>query len=356
MNNTWNALFIGFSEHGFFCTANTNPSGGNKSEGVQISNSVLVYCNKAIRCDAVTNLAVSNCVLDFCGAQGIFCTNGQAVLVTNNWFAGNTDASFLAVGVSPGFTGGSITNNFITEGATPLASAVGVSLTGPDISVIGNVFSNIAGGVSTQTSAKNIGNIYIGGKAEITSSANVRLDNEAYVQSGTTAGTCYTAETPSGYTGVAIFSKGNAVASSTVWAHAYGSYSGGSAFFIRGNGSMENATGSYGVFSDEKLKQDITDASSQWDDIKNIRFRKYRLKADVAEDPNAYPMFGIVAQELEQTSPGLVSDSPVMDEDGNQTGETIKSVKQSLLLMKAAKALQEAMERIEVLEARMDGL
>ncbi len=123
----------------------------------------------------------------------------------------------------------------------------------------------------------------------------------------------------------------------------------------------------YGTISDERLKQDIIDAGSQWDDIKAIRFRKYRMKTDVAADPNAPAMLGVVAQELEQTSPGLVDehpeyetrDVPVLDEDGNETGEvttekvqvgTTKTVKSSILLMKAAVALQEAMARIEALK------
>ena len=61
----------------------------------------------------------------------------------------------------------------------------------------------------------------------------------------------------------------------------------------------------------------------------------------------------VVAQELEQTSPGLVDQSIDRDADGNDLGTTTKSVKTSVLLMKAAVALQEAMDRIEKLEARV---
>jgi hypothetical protein len=143
--------------------------------------------------------------------------------------------------------------------------------------------------------------------------------------------------------------------------------------YIWSDGDLANHDGVYGTISDERLKQDIVDAGSQWDDIKAIRFRKYRMKTDVAADPNAPAMLGVVAQELEQTSPGLVDehpeyetrDVPVLDEDGNETGEvttekvqvgTTKTVKSSILLMKAAVALQEAMARIEALEARLEAL
>ena len=99
--------------------------------------------------------------------------------------------------------------------------------------------------------------------------------------------------------------------------------------------------------SDIKLKQDIVDASSQWNDIKALRVRKYRFK----DKPNDSLQIGLIAQEVEHISAGLVQESPdeIRDEDGNITftGETTKAIKYSVLYMKAVKALQEAMERIE---------
>jgi hypothetical protein len=59
----------------------------------------------------------------------------------------------------------------------------------------------------------------------------------------------------------------------------------------------------------------------------------------------------LVAQEAELVSPGLVSESPDRDDEGNDLGTVTKSVNYSVLYMKAVKALQEAMERIEQLEA-----
>jgi hypothetical protein len=111
---------------------------------------------------------------------------------------------------------------------------------------------------------------------------------------------------------------------------------------IRGDGDLENTNNRYTGFSDIKLKQNIEDASSQWDDIKAIQVRKYELIAN----PDRKHI-GVVAQELEQVCPGLVIDR-IQNEE---TGETVKSVAYSVLYMKAVKALQEAMERIEQLEA-----
>jgi hypothetical protein len=118
-------------------------------------------------------------------------------------------------------------------------------------------------------------------------------------------------------------------------------------FFIYSSGTVTNRTGTYNTISDIKLKQDITDASSQWNDIKALRIVKYRLKDEVAADPNYPAYIGVVAQEVEQVSPGLIDNC--VDKD---TGEVTKSVKSSIIYMKAVKALQEAMDRIETLEAQ----
>ena len=127
-------------------------------------------------------------------------------------------------------------------------------------------------------------------------------------------------------------------------------------FIVRDSGNAINTNGSYGTISDQKLKQDIVDAGSQWADIKAIRFRKYRMKSDVAVNPDAPALLGVVAQELEQTSPGLIETTADRDAEGNDLGTTTKSVKTSVLLMKAAVALQEAMARIEKLEAEVAAL
>jgi hypothetical protein len=121
---------------------------------------------------------------------------------------------------------------------------------------------------------------------------------------------------------------------------------------IADSGNVANTNGTYGSFSDVKLKTDIIDANSQWNDVKAIRFRKFKLK----NDATGMVHLGVVAQELEEVSPGLVEERADRDADGNDLGTTTKSVKTSILLMKAAVALQEAMARIEKLEAEMAAL
>lgn len=147
-------------------------------------------------------------------------------------------------------------------------------------------------------------------------------------------------------------------------------------FRVRYDGNVYNTNGVYGSLSDIKLKKDIIDANSQWNDIKNLKFRKFRFKNDIEE----VLQLGLIAQEVEETSPALVetnkdyikitkikldeSGKEILDNDGNvemeeeyiENGEFTKSVKYSLVYMKAVKALQEAMDRIEKLEAQIQTL
>jgi hypothetical protein len=120
---------------------------------------------------------------------------------------------------------------------------------------------------------------------------------------------------------------------------------------IWSNGNIVNTNNSYGAISDLKLKENIVDANSQWDDIKALQVRNYNFK-----EGQTHTQIGLIAQEVELVSPGLVSESPDRDAEGNDLGTVTKSVNYSVLYMKAVKALQEAMERIETLEAKVAAL
>lgn len=127
--------------------------------------------------------------------------------------------------------------------------------------------------------------------------------------------------------------------------------SGTDSIYIYSNGNIKNTNNSYGAISDIKLKENIVDANSQWDDLKALQVRNYNFK-----EGQTHTQIGLVAQEVEQVSPGLVTESPDRDAEGNDLGTVTKSVNYSVLYMKAVKALQEAMERIEVLEAKVNAL
>ena len=151
-------------------------------------------------------------------------------------------------------------------------------------------------------------------------------------------------------------------------------------YAVRDSGNVVNVNNSYGASSDERIKQDITDANSQWEDIKALKIRNFKLKSDTTKTH-----IGVVAQELETANMnGLVEEAspekehvayhsdfgtivsgtadngatPIKDDDGKITGyedvftegQKVKAVKYSVLYMKAIKCLQEAITKIETLE------
>ena len=169
-----------------------------------------------------------------------------------------------------------------------------------------------------------------------------------------------------------------------------GTEGGGSGDVVRAaifsDGDMQNHDNSYGSTSDERIKQNITDANSQWADIKALKIRNYKKIDDVNKyGSNAKTQIGLVAQEAELVSPGLIKESDPSvgdiavnsefgtlytaddsetqgDEPTAKVGEVktinsqVKAIQYSVLYMKAVKALQEAMTRIETLEAKVTAL
>ena len=184
--------------------------------------------------------------------------------------------------------------------------------------------------------------------------------------------------TNASYTGTVFIPRASRNTTNNSW-YFIGCYHEGASGFkmlVADSGNVTNVNNSYGAISDQKLKQDIVDAGSQWGDIKGLRVRKFRYKAD----PAGPLQLGLVAQEAEVVSPGLIEEhpdyeeveipavgedgQPLLNEDGSQqmtkesrlTGTSTKAVKYSVLYMKAVKALQEAMTRIEQLEAKVAAL
>tara|TARA_B100000989_G_scaffold3073_1_gene2126 strand:- start:394 stop:3288 length:2895 start_codon:yes stop_codon:yes gene_type:complete len=117
-------------------------------------------------------------------------------------------------------------------------------------------------------------------------------------------------------------------------------------FQTMGDGDAENSSGRFSSISDERYKENIVDANSQWDDIKAIKVRNYNFKEE--KGWGTHKQIGVVAQELEAS--GMTGGLVKTKDDG------YKSVATSVLYMKAVKALQEAMTRIETLEAEVKTL
>jgi len=128
--------------------------------------------------------------------------------------------------------------------------------------------------------------------------------------------------------------------------------SGTTTFYVNHNGDVKNTNNSYGSISDVKLKENIIDAGSQLNDIKNIKVRVFNFKTDDASEKR----IGVVAQEIETVCPKLVEEVFDRDSDGKLLETSTKSVKYSILYMKAIRALQEAIAKIEVLETKVAAL
>ena len=113
---------------------------------------------------------------------------------------------------------------------------------------------------------------------------------------------------------------------------ATGNFGGTISFNVFTNGNVQNTNNSYGALSDIKLKENIVNAGSQWNDLKALQVRKYNFK-----EGQTHTQIGLIAQEAELVSPGLVTESPDRDAEGNDLGTVTKSVNYSVLYMKAVK-------------------
>ena len=131
--------------------------------------------------------------------------------------------------------------------------------------------------------------------------------------------------------------------------------SGTSLLNFAASGNVTNTNNSYGAISDVKLKENIADASSQWDDIKAVKVRKFSFKSESSSEADK---LGVIAQELEASGMNnlVIENIDRHPDTFEDLGTTTKEVKYSVLYMKAVKALQEAMTRIEALETRITAL
>ena len=134
--------------------------------------------------------------------------------------------------------------------------------------------------------------------------------------------------------------------------HIISTTGGNDRFYVLGNGNVQNTNNSYGAISDAKLKDVIGAAPSYWDKFKQYQFVNYTLKSDEAKTK----LLGLVAQQAQQVSPGVVEEAPDRDADGNHLGTTTLGVKYSVVTLQAEVVLQEAQARIESLEAIIEQL
>ena len=183
------------------------------------------------------------------------------------------------------------------------------------------------------------------------------------VSIGSTSFFAYTTTTPSSSnSGVQVTSTGilrsrSSQSSATNTAATLGGTLG--SMNVKADGDCENTNGRYTQASDERIKENIVEASSQWEDIKNLRWVNYNYKPET--NMPQHTQLGVVAQEAELVCPGVITTSETPETDWNdelkaEVGDTYKGVAYSVIAMKAAKALQEAIAKIETLETKVAAL
>jgi hypothetical protein len=119
---------------------------------------------------------------------------------------------------------------------------------------------------------------------------------------------------------------------------------------VRSNGGIANYQANDVNLSDERLKTDIVPVASYWNKIRSLEIVSFKYKDQTDDVAN----IGVIAQQVESVAPEFVSnDGFGKDQEGEAPYKTIYTTD---MYHAAIKALQEAMARIETLEAEVAAL
>jgi hypothetical protein len=116
---------------------------------------------------------------------------------------------------------------------------------------------------------------------------------------------------------------------------------------IRSNGGLANYQSNNVDLSDARTKTDISPLGSYWNKIAGLEIVTYKYKDQTHDDLN----IGVIAQQVEQVAPEFVDSDGFGDTP--EDGVPLKTIYNKDLTFAAIKALQEAMARIETLEAKI---
>jgi hypothetical protein len=240
---------------------------------------------------------------------------------TSNVFLGN-GAGYNTTGSGNTFVGGSTSGTYYPAGY--------LVTSGANNTIIGGYNGN-EGSLDIRTSSNNIvlsdgdGNP----RVHITSSGSMRQLANA------------------GVVGLALAQATTSDSDNAIRYHRNSdiTHSGDVRFVVFSSGNVQNTNNSYAGISDEKLKDNITDATPKLEKLKQVKVRSYNFK----DEPD-FKQIGVVAQELETVFPNLVE--TIDDQDMGLT----KSVKYSVFVPILIKAIQEQQTIIESLTARITTL
>jgi hypothetical protein len=129
--------------------------------------------------------------------------------------------------------------------------------------------------------------------------------------------------------------------------------------YMRSNGGLSNYQANDTNLSDIRTKKDVVLLESYWEKFKALEIVKFKYKDQTHDDFN----IGVIAQQVESVAPEFVDvdgwEGIKCDEDGNiihNEEEPLKSIYTADLHHATIKVLQEAMAKIEKLEAEIDTL
>jgi hypothetical protein len=118
--------------------------------------------------------------------------------------------------------------------------------------------------------------------------------------------------------------------------------------YFKCDGGLANYSGNNVNLSDERTKNSISPLDSYWDKFKAINIVKFKYNGQSHDNYN----IGVIAQQVEKVAPEFVSNDGwgINNEDKND----LKAIYESDLHHATIKVLQEAMIKIETLEAEIE--
>lgn len=118
-------------------------------------------------------------------------------------------------------------------------------------------------------------------------------------------------------------------------------------YYLSLDGGIRNFSSNNVNLSDEREKKNIVDMNSTWSDLKQWTLRQFHFNDQNDSEDKRY---GVIAQQIETVSPQVLSTFEI------DPTTVRKGVKETQMMWMAIKALQEAQERIETLEANVAAL
>ena len=199
---------------------------------------------------------------------------------------------------------------------------------------------------SGQSGSSNATSLRFYNKNSSTGPGNSGIERMRITSNANGTGALYINQTSevSGANSHLVVNNSVAIVSGSTFRSFYMSGNGNAYFWNGSNQPYISSGGNFTNASDISLKKDITDLTYGIDVLKNLKPRKYKMKLDDKEQ------IGFIAQEVESFIPEVVDIGETPD------GTEHKGLAYGNLTAVLTKALQEAVTKIETLEAKVAAL